>query len=121
VVDCLSDVVQQAAFLRFGHVRADLGRQQTGQPRSLDHVIQHVLAVAGAVFKPAQQLDELRVQARHASVIGGLLARLAHDRLDLGAALGDGLLDAAGVNPSVADELGERHACHFPAHGVEPG
>ena len=61
------------------------------------------------------------MQARHAGVIRRLLARLAHDDLDLGAALGDGLLDPARMDTSVGDELGECHARHFAADRVEAG
>ena len=96
VVDRLADVVQQAALLGLGHIGADLRRQQARQPGGLDDVVQHVLAVAGAVLEAADQLDQLRVQAGHAGVVGGLLTGLAHDHLDLGAALGHRLLDAAG-------------------------
>ena len=91
------------------------------QARGLDAVVEHVLAVAGSVLQAAEQLDELGVQARHAGVVGRLLARLAHDDLDLGAALGDRLLDPAGMDAAVADQLGQRHARHLAAHGVEAG
>ena len=119
VVDGLTDVVQQAALLGLVDVGPDLGRKHRRQMRRLDRVVQDVLAVAGPILEPAQQLDQLRVQARHAGVVRRLLARLAHDDLDLGAALGDSLLDPARMDASVGDELGECHARHFAADRVE--
>ena len=38
----------------------------------------------------------------HAGLVGGRLAGLADDEVDLGAGLGDDLLDPAGVDPAVA-------------------
>jgi hypothetical protein len=84
-------------------------------------VVEHVLPVARAVLEATEQLDELWVQPRHTGVVGCLLARLAHDDLDLGAALGDRLLDASGVDAAVADELVERHPGNFAPHRVEAG
>ena len=46
VVHRLADVVQQAAHLGDLDVRADLGRDDRGQSARLDHVLEHVLAVA---------------------------------------------------------------------------
>ena len=110
VVDRLADVVQQAAHLGDLDVGADLGRDDRGEVARLDRVVEHVLAVARAVLEPAEQLDDLGGQARDAGLVGGRLAGLAHDEVDLGARLGDDLLDAAGVDPAVGDELGERRS-----------
>ena len=85
----------------------------------LDDVVEHVLAVAGAVLQPAQELDELRRQARDAGLVGGRLAGLADDQVDLGAGLGDDLLDPAGMDPAVADELREREPGDLAADRVE--
>ena len=82
-------------------------------------MLQHVLAVAGAELQAAQQLDDLGRQARHAGLVDGLLAGLAHDDVDLGAGLGDDLLDAAGVDPAVLDELGQGQAGDLAADRVE--
>ena len=58
-------------------VGAQLGGHDAGQMRDLDGVLEHVLAVAGAVLQPAEQLDELGVQAVDAGLEGRLLAGLA--------------------------------------------
>ena len=57
----------------------------------------------------------------HAGLVGGLLAGLAHDQVDLGAGLGDDLLDAAGMDPAVGDELGDRDPGDLAADRVEAG
>jgi hypothetical protein len=54
----------------------------------LDDVVQDVLAVAGAVLEPTQQLDDLGREPRDAGIVSGLLAGLADDEVDLGAGLG---------------------------------
>ena len=85
----------------------------------LDDVVQHVLAVARAVLEPADQLDDLGRQSRDAGVVGGLLAGLADDEVDLGARLGDDLLDPAGMDAAVLDELGQRDARDLAADRIE--
>ena len=81
--------------------------------------LEHVLAVAGAVLEAPQQLDDLGRQAGHAGLVGGLLAGLLHDQVDLGARLGDDLLDPSGVDAPVLDELREGQAGDLAAHRVE--
>ena len=60
-------------------------------------------------------------QARHAGLVGSLLAGLAHDQVDLGPGLGDDFLDAAGVDAAVGDELGDRQSRDLAADRVEAG
>ena len=119
VVDGLADVVQQAAHLGDLDVGPDLGRDDRGEMARLDHVVEHVLAVAGAELEPAEGLDDVGRQARHAGLVGGLLAGLAHDRVDLGARLGHDLLDPARVDPAVGDQLGDGQAGDLAADRVE--
>ena len=119
VVDGLADVVEQAAHLGDLDVGADLGRDDRGQVAGLDDVVEHVLAVARAELEPAEELDDLGGQARDAGLVGGLLAGLAHDEVDLGAGLGDDLLDAAGVDAAVGDELGDGEPGDLAADRVE--
>ena len=97
----------------------DLGRDDRRQAARLDDVVEDVLAVAGAVLEPAEELDDLGRQAGHAGVVGGLLAGLAHHQVDLGAGLGHDLLDPAGMDPAVGDELGERQPGDLAADRVE--
>ena len=86
----------------------------------LDDVVEHVLAVARAVLEPAEELDDLRREAGDAGVVGGLLAGLAHGEVDLGLGLGDDLLDAAGMDAAVGDELRDRDPRDLAADRVEP-
>ena len=69
--------------------------------------------------QPAQQLDDLRRQAGHAGLVGGRLAGLADDDVDLGARLGDDLLDPPGVDAAVLDELGQGQAGDLAPDRVE--
>ena len=55
----------------------------------------------------------------HAGLVGGALAGLAHDEVDLGLGLGDDLLDAAGVDAAVGDELGDGDPGDLAADRVE--
>ena len=55
----------------------------------------------------------------HAGVVGGLLAGLADDEVDLGAGLGDDLLDAPGMDAPVAHELRERDSGDLAADRIE--
>ena len=70
-------------------------------------------------MQPAEELDDLRRQAGHAGVVGGRLAGLADDDVDLGPGLGDDLLDAAGVDAAVLDELGQGQAGDLAADRIE--
>ena len=56
VVQRLADVMQQAGTAGLRDVHAELCGQDTGEIGHLQRVVQHVLAVAGAVAQAAQQL-----------------------------------------------------------------
>ena len=84
-------------------------------------MVQHVLAVAGAVLEATKQLDDLGREARDAGVVGGLFAGLADDQIDLGARLGYDLLDPPGVNSAVGDQLGQGQSGDLAADRVEAG
>ena len=119
VVDRLADVVEQPADLGGLDVRAELGGHDRGDEARLHAVDEHVLPVAGAVLEPAEQLEQLRRQARDAGVVRGLLARLADDQVDLRAGLVDDLLDPPGVDPAVGDELRDGEPGDLAADGIE--
>src|SRR4051794_1123698 len=121
VVDGLADVVEQAADLGSLDVGAQLGRDDRGDVARLDRVHEDVLAVRRAVLQPPEQLEQVRRQARDPRVVGCLVTGLADDEVDLRARLRDDLLDAAGVDPAVGDELRDRDPRDLPPDGVEPG
>ena len=121
VVDGLADVVEEAAHLGDHDVPAQLRGDDRRKGTRLDRVEQHVLAVAGPVLQPAQQLDDIGRQARNAGIVGSLLTRLANDDVDLGPGLGHDFLDSAGMDAPVAHELHERNASDLATHRVEPG
>ena len=103
VVDRLADVVQQAGALGDLDVGAELGGHDAGEVRDLDGVVEHVLAVAGAVLEAPEDPDELGRHAVDVGVEAGLLAGLLDGRLDLGLRLAVHLLDARRVDAAVGD------------------
>ena len=121
MVDGLAQVVEQAGPLGLGHVGADLGGQQARQVGHLDGVVEHVLAVAGAVVLAAQQLDQLRVQAVDVGLKHGALALGLDGGVHLPLGLFHHLLDAGGVDAAVLDELFQGQPGDLPAHRVKAG
>src|SRR5450830_775125 len=119
VVDGLADVVQQAGALGDLDVGAQLGGHDAGEMGYLDGVVEHVLAVAGAVLEAPEDSDEFGRHAVHVRVEAGLFPRFLHGGLDLGLRLKVHLLDARRVDTPVGDELGEREARGLAAHAVE--
>ncbi|MPM66611.1 hypothetical protein SDC9_113521 [bioreactor metagenome] len=121
MIDGLAQIVEQARPLRQDDIRPDLRGQQAGHMGHLDGVVQNILPVAGTVFLPPQELNELGMQAVHVGLEHCPLAL----RLDGGVHLALGLfhhfLDAGGVNAAVDDELFQRQPGNFPAHRVETG
>ena len=121
VVDGLAQVMEQARPLGLGHVDADLGGEKSGQLGHLDGVVEHVLAIAGAVVLAAQQLDQFRVQAVDVGLEHGALALGADGGVHLPLGLLHHLLDAGGVDAAVQDELFQGQPGDLPAHRVKAG
>ena len=82
-------------------------------------MLEHVLAERGAVAQATQQGQDLRRQAGRARVVGGRLAGLADDDVDLGLGLGDDVLDAARVDAAVLHELGQGQARDLTTNRIE--
>ena len=118
-VDRLAAVVQKRGAHGDGGVEADLPRHDAGQVRDFLRVIQHVLAVAGAVLQAAHQLLQLRMQVVHAELEGGGLAVLAHRFFHLRLHLLDDFLDAGGMDAAVGDQALDRLLRDFAAVGIE--
>jgi hypothetical protein len=98
---------------------ADLRRDDGREVARLDHVIQHVLAVARTVLQSAEELDDLRRQPRDPGLVGGLLACLPDDEIDFGACLGDDFLDPTGMDAPISDELRDRDPGDLATNRVE--
>ena len=119
VVGGLADVVEQPAAAAEGAVEADLLGEQAGQVGDLDRVPQHVLRIARAELEPAEEVEELVVQAGDVRLLRGGLAELADVRLHLLLGLADELLDPGRVDPAVLDQLFERELGDLAADVVE--
>ena len=119
VVDGLAQVVEQTGALGLGHVGADLGGQQAGDVGHLDGVVKHVLAIAGAVAHPSQELDQLRVQTVNIGLKNGALAFSLDGCVHLTLSLLHHLLDTGGVDAAVQNQLLQGQTGDLPADGVK--
>ena len=82
-------------------------------------MLKHVLAVARAVFKPAQQLDKLVMQPVYPALEYSLLAGLAYLHVHFFSGLLDHFLYPCGVYAPVKYKLFKRYARYLPAHGIK--
>jgi len=98
---------------------AELDRDQARQVGALYQVGEHVLAVAGAELQPAEQVDQVRVQAVDVGVERRPLPLFDDALLDLGQRLGERLLAASRVDAPVGDQAVEGQAGGLAAHPVE--
>ena len=119
MIDALADVVQKARPLGQRHVRAQLGGHHAGQMADLDGMLEHVLAVAGAVAQTAQNLDQLVMDAVLMRFKHGLFARLADLLIHFLAGLFHHFLDAGGMDAAVHDEALHRDARDLAPDGVK--
>jgi len=117
----LADVVQQRAHLRDLNVRAHLGCQHGSDMGSFDRVIELILAVARAIFQPAQQFDDLWVQHLQTRFDDRLLARVFDRLLDLTTRFFDFLLNARGMDAPVLHQATDGNSRNFAAHRIERG
>ena len=121
VVDRLADIVQQARTLGKIDVQPQLRRHHTGELCDLDGMLVHILAVAGAVFEPAEQFDQLGMQAEDTDFEHGGFAVLLDLLIQFLAHLFHRLFDAGGMDAAVADQLFERKAGDFAADRIKSG
>src|ERR1019366_6000784 len=121
LLDGVADVVEEADLTRLLDVVADLRGEQPRDQGGVLAVDQDIGAVPAPVAERPEKLDELRVDAGDAHLLGGRLAFLAQPVGDLGAALGHHLLDARGVDAAVDEEPFQGHLGDLPAHRLESG
>ena len=121
VVDGLAQVVEKTCALGDRNVGTQLGGDEPRDVGDLDGVLQHVLAVARAVFHAAEQLDDLGVETVDVRFEGGALTLLTDGVVDLLLGLGDHLLNAGGMDAAVLNELFERQSRHLAADRVKAG
>jgi hypothetical protein len=82
-------------------------------------VPEHVLAVAGAVLEPAEDLDDLLVEVAAVGLEDGLLPGLHDEVVELGLRLVVHLLDPSRLDPAVLDQLLQRQPRDLAAETVE--
>ena len=113
--------MQQAGPFGHGGIQPQFGSHHARKERHLQRVVQHVLAVTGAVAQAAQQLHQLVVNAAQAHFQHGALALLLDGGLHFPAGLFHRLLNAGGMNAPVGNELLQRNAGHLPADRLKAG
>ena len=82
VVDCLPQVVQQAARLAVTTSRPSSEAITPHRSETSRRVLKHVLTKRGTVAQGTKGLDDLRVQIVDAGIEGSLLASIAHALLN---------------------------------------
>ena len=82
-------------------------------------MVKYILPVACAVFQLTEQPYKFGVQVMDARVYHGALALLLYGRLNLGGRLGYGVLNSAGMNTSVKNQLFKGHTRYFAANRVK--
>ena len=121
VVDGLADVMQKTGALGQGHIAAQFGGHDPRQMGNLDGMVQHVLAIAGAVAHAAQQLDQFRMNGMQVGFEHGLFAGFANLLIHFPLGLFHHFLDAGGMDAAVHNELFQGDAGDFPPHRIEGG
>ena len=119
VVQRLADVVQQAGAARQAGVELEFFGDHAGQRSNLHAVGEQALAVAGPETESTEQLEQGARQVVDAQVEGRLGGRLPDDLLDVFLGLLIDLLDAAGMDASIHDQLFQRVLGHLAAQRIE--
>ena len=120
MVGRLADVVQQAGAAGQVAVHAHLFGHHAGDERHFDRMPQHVLAVAGAVVQPAEQVDDSFVAGRGLAFPARPLRRSCWICASISfcvSATSSSIRD--GMDAAVGDQLVERDAGDFAAHRIE--
>ena len=89
--------------------------------RGLDGVSELVLSVARAEAKPAEDIEHLPRQPAAVCLDRRLIARFADDAVNVPLRLGDGFLDAGGMDAAIGDQTAERQPANLAADRVEAG
>ena len=121
VVNSLANIMQKTCTLSQNYIHTQLGCHYTSQICYLNRVIQHVLAIAGAIAQTAQKLNQLRMQTVHAHSKGCLLACFLNLLLNLFLSLLHHLFNTGRMDTSIVDELLQSNTSHLTANGVEAG
>ena len=115
----LADVMNQPGSLRNRGVGAELRCHVVAEPCDLHRVLERVLAVRGAELQSSQKLEELGVEIRNPDLERGGLTVGQQLLLHLSLDLGYQLLNAAGVDAPILDQLGQRQSRDLTSHRFE--
>ena len=119
LVGHLTDVVQQTGTLGLLRVQPQFGSHHSTEVSRLAGVLQQILAVRRAVFHLADNTNQFGMQAVDTEVDSRTLTRLDNLVVELLLHLGNHLLNAGGVDTTVADQLVQGQTAGLAAHGVE--
>ncbi len=121
VVNGFAQVVQQAAHLGNGNVRAKFTCDHPRKVGSFDAVGVLVLSIAGAELETPQQFDDLRVQARYACLVSRRLALLADDLIDFFLGVVYELLNSCRVDTPIYHQFAQRALGNLAANWIKTG
>ena len=104
----LADIVQQRGPARLFFIQTQLRRHRTANERRFDGMEQHVLRVTVTILEPAQELDDLRMNAVNTDIENRLLTGLANRLVELLLRFAHDFFDTAGMNAAVGDQFFQR-------------
>src|SRR6185503_17998324 len=81
----------------------------------------HILCITVAVFEPAEEFDDLRVNSMHTDVENRFLTRLPNRLIELLLRFAHYLLDSARMNTPVRDQFLQGQPGDFSANWIVPG
>ena len=111
--------MQQSGTFGLLWVQSELGSHHGTQVSSLAGVLQQVLSVAGAIFHLTHDANQFGMQAMNTQVDSRALTSLHNLVIKLFLHLGNNLLDACGMDATVADQLVQGQTAHLATDGIE--
>ena len=117
----LAEVVQESSAFRGLDRGLDLGGHDARELHHLEGVLEHVLPVARPEAQPAEDLHELVAELSAVRLEHRLLTGLPDVLVQLGLGEVVHLLDTRRMNPSVLDQLQQRHPRDLTTNAVERG
>src|SRR5215213_11346501 len=73
MVHSLTDIMEQRRGLGDTNIRAQLGGHMRGQQCAFERMVEDILPVAGAIFQPTEELNQIGVETLHIRLISDAL------------------------------------------------